>query len=238
MPDSLFTKENLDLYLRELAKEYRKLVGKAMPAEIILVGGAAVLAGYGFRNSTYDMDAIIEAASAMKDAVNRVGNRYELPVGWINDDFIRTKSFSNRLAEISINYKTFSNVLTIRLVSAEYLIAMKLMSARSYKNDYSDIIGILWEHQKAENPISLAQIQKAVTDLYGNWAHLSENARTFICAAEKETDYASLFEKTRESEQQSGILLKSFDQTYPQVLNEANLDDILKVIQQKKKSDT
>lgn len=29
-----FTKENLDMYLKELAKEFRKLNGKTMPAEI------------------------------------------------------------------------------------------------------------------------------------------------------------------------------------------------------------
>jgi hypothetical protein len=35
------TRENLDEYLKELAKEFRKLNGTKMPAEIILIGGAA-----------------------------------------------------------------------------------------------------------------------------------------------------------------------------------------------------
>lgn len=30
-----FTKENIDLYLKEVAKAYRKMVGKDFPAEII-----------------------------------------------------------------------------------------------------------------------------------------------------------------------------------------------------------
>ena len=64
--DTHFTRENLDLYLSELAKEYRKLGGKNMPAEVILIGGASILANYGFRNMTYDMDAIISASSAIK----------------------------------------------------------------------------------------------------------------------------------------------------------------------------
>lgn len=46
-----FTKDNIDLYLKELAKEYRKQVGKGMPAELILIGGASVLINYGFRNA-------------------------------------------------------------------------------------------------------------------------------------------------------------------------------------------
>jgi hypothetical protein len=47
-----FSKENLDACLKELGKEFRRLNGTAMPAEIILVGGASVLANYGFRDMT------------------------------------------------------------------------------------------------------------------------------------------------------------------------------------------
>ncbi len=42
-------KEKLDVYLKELAKEYRRMGGKAMPAELILIGGAAIIVNYGFR---------------------------------------------------------------------------------------------------------------------------------------------------------------------------------------------
>lgn len=41
--EAIFTKENLDGYLKELAKAFRKRNGTSMPAEIILVGGAAIL---------------------------------------------------------------------------------------------------------------------------------------------------------------------------------------------------
>ena len=88
--NNVFTRENLDLYLKELAKEYRKLSGKAMPAEIILIGGAAILERYGFRDMTTDVDAIIRAASSMKEAANRVRDRFDLPVGWLNADFMQT----------------------------------------------------------------------------------------------------------------------------------------------------
>lgn len=44
-----FTKENLDTYLKELAKELKKVNGKNLPAEIVLVGGAAILTKYCFR---------------------------------------------------------------------------------------------------------------------------------------------------------------------------------------------
>ena len=67
--------------MKELAKEFRRINGKSTPAEIILIGGAAILANYGFRNMTTDVDAIIHAASSMKDAINRVGDKYDLPNG-------------------------------------------------------------------------------------------------------------------------------------------------------------
>lgn len=55
-----------------------------MPAEIILVGGAAILANYGFRDTTTDVDAIIRASSLMKDAINHISDRFGLPNGWLN----------------------------------------------------------------------------------------------------------------------------------------------------------
>lgn len=143
-----FTKDNLDAYLKELAKEYRKLGGKSMPAEVVLIGGASVLINYGFREMTTGIDAVIQAASTMKEAINHVGDRNDLPRGWINEDFKNTKSFSPKLLMYSTYYKSFYGVLQVRTIAAEHLIAMKLMSGRQYKNDLSDIIGILAEHKK------------------------------------------------------------------------------------------
>lgn len=109
--DKGFTKENLDYYLKELAKEFRKRNGKNTPAEIVLVGGAAILVNYGFREMTYDIDAVITASSAMKEAVNAVGDRFGLPNGWLNADFKSTSSYSSKLSQYSKYYRTYSNVL-------------------------------------------------------------------------------------------------------------------------------
>ena len=125
-----FTKENIDVYLKELAKEYRRRAGKNMPAELVLIGGASVLINYGFRDMTTDIDALIQAASAMKDAINAVRDRYSLPNGWLNSDFTNTDSYSAKLSQYSVYYKTYSNIVTIRTVAAEYLIAMKLRAGR------------------------------------------------------------------------------------------------------------
>lgn len=88
--------------------------------------------GYGFREMTMDVDAVIHASSAMKEAAGKVGDRYNLPYGWLNSDFMRTDSYSPKLEQFSVYYKTFSNILRIRTVSAEYLIVELCMQ---YEND-------------------------------------------------------------------------------------------------------
>ena len=224
---SRFTKENLDSCLKELGKEFRRLNGTAIPAEVVLIGGAAILANYGFRDMTYDIDAVIMASSAMKDAVNHVGDRLGLPNGWLNMDFKQTNSYSDRLAEVSIYYKTYSNVLTVRMVAAEYLVAMKLMSGRQYKNDLSDIVGILWEHEKRGNPISREAIDRALGYLYVDRIELSAVSQKFIDDLFTNSDYEKVYREIRESERQAKEVLLDFDQNNPKVVNEDNIDAII-----------
>ncbi len=229
-----FTKDNLDMYLKELAKEFRKLNGNKTPAEIILIGGAAILANYGFRDMTTDIDAIIHASSSMKDAINRVGDKYELPNGWLNTDFIRTVSYSPKLGQYSEHYRTYSNILNIRIVSAEYLIAMKLRAGRKYKNDLSDIIGILAEHEKSGNPITTEAINKAVINLYGSWNELSDDSKAFIRDALKNGNYEQMYSAIRDNEKSSKEILIDFEHKYPNVTKESNVDDILKSLKNRK----
>ena len=232
-----FTKDNIDAYLKALAKEYRKQVGKRMPAEIIIIGGASVLINYGFRNMTTDIDALILAASAMKDAINSVGDQYDLPNGWLNSDFSNTDSYSEKLIEHSVFYKTYSNVLTIRTVSSEYLIAMKLRSGRLYKSDMSDVLGILAEHKKQGNPISMEQIQKAVSDLYGSREEVTETSKSFIESIMREGNYVELYEEILKNEEEARKVLIRFDQEHPGILGDSNADQIVGTIQNKANSD-
>ncbi len=230
---SYFTKNNLDTYLKELAKEYRRLNGTAVPAEIILIGGASILANYGFRNMTTDVDAVIYASPAMKDAINHVGDQFGLPNGWLNADFSRTSSYSPKLDEVSEYYRTFSSVLRIRTVAAEFLIAMKLRSGRKYKNDRSDIIGILAEHEQRGTPITREMVHTAVQTLYGGWTEISADAITFIEDALKNGRYAEFFAAISEEEKRSRDILISFTQDYPGAADEANVDDILAALKSK-----
>lgn len=234
---NVFTKDNLDGYLKDLAKEYRKRNGKAMPAEIVLIGGAAVLVNYGFRDMTTDVDALIQAASSMKDAINTVGDRFGLPNGWLNDDFVRTDSYSPRLSQYSVYYRTYSNVLQIRTISAEYLIAMKLCSGRKYKNDLSDVVGILAEHEKTGDPISWERIDSAVMALYGSWGVIANEIQVYIRDVLEHTgELEQMYSRIVDEERAAKDTLLEFEQDYPGVANTENVNSILNTLKAKKES--
>lgn len=235
--DRAFTKENLDGYLKELGKEFRKRNGTKMPAEIILVGGAAILANYGFREMTYDIDAVITASSAMKEAVNAVGDKFQLPNRWLNADFKNTNSYSPKLRQYSQHYRTYSNVLHIRTVSAEYLAAMKLMSGRLYKKDLSDVVGILYEQEKAEQPLDYERIDKAVQELYGDWSGISDYARQLLMTALSSENLSELFEQQMKEEETSRQILLRAEKKTEQKITENSAEDIIRKAMAKKKSD-
>ena len=234
MSSNSFTKENLDTYLKELAKEFRRLNGKSMPAEIVLVGGAAILTNYGFRDMTTDIDAVIHAASSMKDAINHVGDKFDLPNGWLNADFMHTGSYSPKLDEFSVYYKSFYGVLSVRTIAAEYLIAMKLRSGRKYKNDLSDVIGILAEHEKKGAPITFEKIDAAVNSLYDGWDSFPEDSKPFIKDALNNGDFENVYASVKNNETLSKDILIDFEKDYPKVAKESNINDILKTLKEKR----
>lgn len=165
-----FTKENIDIYLKELGKEYRRQSGKGMPAELILIGGASVLINYGFRNMTTD---------------------------------------------------------------SEYLIAMKLRSGRQYKSDLSDVLGILAEHEKEGTPLSMKQIRKAVTDLYGDWNSLPNASQVFIENVMENSGFEQLYEQITREEQETKELLIQLEENYPGIITRANVNGIAENLQKK-----
>ena len=232
-----FTKENLDYYLKELAKEFRKRNGKNMPAEIVLVGGAAILANYGFREMTYDIDAVITASSAMKGAVNAVGDRLGLPNGWLNADFKNTSSYSPKLSQYSKYYRTYSNVLNIRTISAEYLVAMKLMSGRRYKKDLADIIGILGEQERMGEPLSYQQIDCAVKNLYGGWDNISEYAIQVLKAALDSENLKELFMEQEREETLSKQVVLQVQKYEEEKVKESNINEIIQRALSKRNND-
>jgi hypothetical protein len=169
----------------------------------------------------------------MKEAILSVSDKFGLPNDWLNTDFKRTCSYSDRLEEVSIYYRTFSNILQIRTVSAEYLIAMKLMSGRQYKNDLSDIAGILWEHKKNNRPINKDDIVNALVKLYGQ-VTLPDTSQQLLCDIFENNDFESAYIKFREKEKEAKSILLEFDRDNPGELKGESINQIIEIIRQRK----
>lgn len=111
---------------------------------------------------------------------------------------------------------------------------MKLMAGRQYKNDLSDIVGVLIEQEEQDEPLSFEKIQKAVVDLYDSYNKIPEASSTFIEAVYKKKDLHEFYMQCRELEQENKDVLVGFQENYPGVLNGDNLADILKAAKAKK----
>ena len=160
------TRANARDIIRRFARQYRKALGKT-PAEIIIVGGGSIMLNYKFRDSTQDFDVILQAASGIKDVISQFADENNLPRDWMNTDFVKTASYSDVLKEVSRHYCWLNNnTLEIRTVSGVYLIAMKIIARRDYRNDISDAVGILIEETEAGNHISYDDIEAAYKKLY------------------------------------------------------------------------
>ncbi len=227
------TKENIDLYLRELAKEYERLTHRKGDAEIVIAGGGAIVINHDFRDSTQDIDAWIGASSTMEDAILRVSERFDLPHGWINADFARTDSFSEKLREVSSYYRTFSNRVQVRVVPDEYLIAMKLVAGRDYKHDYSDIAGILRENAERGTPLTREQVECAAKKLYGETEVIPDKAWGFLDNALGQADRGEFYEERISAESENIALLTDFEENYPGALSQENAASILERLRDK-----
>ena len=118
-------------------------------------------------------------------------------------------------------------MLEFRTVSREYLVAMKMVSGRKYKNDLSDILGILYHHYQIQDEITFAEIKKAVNNLYGGFDNISAETQEFVKKAIQNKSFIEGYEKQKESEQSIKERLINFEDNYPNKVAEDNIDDII-----------
>ena len=107
------------------------------------------------------------------------------------------------------------------------------MSGRRYKNDLSDVAGILLEHQKNGTPIVYEDVDKAVNKLYRNWDGISKVAIELCEEIFKSGDYEAFYIQNREGEIWAKGVLTDFNKTYPGELKGENIDTILEQARKK-----
>jgi hypothetical protein len=116
--------ENIEEAFSALSEE---LARTQQRAELIVVGGAALVLLFHARTSTKDVDAyfVSPEAAAIRVAAARVALSLDLPADWLND---AAKGYMVQLTTGRLLYS--SNSLTVHAASNSQLLAMKLSAWR------------------------------------------------------------------------------------------------------------
>lgn len=93
--------------------------------EIYLVGGAVMCLAFNARASTRDLDAYFEPTKTIRDAANRIADRENYPIDWLND---AVKGYLSPQGDYE-PYLDLSN-LKVFVARPEYLLAMKCLAMR------------------------------------------------------------------------------------------------------------
>lgn len=231
---TLITKENSYVILKAFAKEYKKEYGN-YPLEIIIVGGGSILLNYGFREYTQDLDIMVKSMDDIKKIAYRVAEAYNLPDKWLNTDFTRTASYSDKLREVSRHFRSFNNgSLEIRMITEEYLIAMKMVSARDYRNDMSDIIGIICSMKKNNIDISWEKVSGACQFLYPDRKlkeAVQKEAKAYLTLTAEELEIK--YSEIKSMEEKVGERLVWIDGNYPKTVTEESVASITQTLKEK-----
>ena len=114
---------------------------------------------------------------------------------------------------------------------------MKLCSARMYKKDLSDIIGILKENQEKLTPLDMGKIDKAVMNLYGGWEKIKPETIDFLKKALKNPDLQELYYETIKDEQLNKNVLLFAEEKYNNIINNENTEEFIKHFKKNNKLD-
>lgn len=115
-----------------------KLKARNENGEIGLVGGAVMCLVYNARASTKDVDGIFEPSEIIRGLVSEIAKEKSLPKDWLNDGakgFIRPHFQRQEVLSLS-------NLL-VWAPHADYMLAMKCISARWDTHDKDDVIFLI-----------------------------------------------------------------------------------------------
>lgn len=135
----MLTREEAEAALQELVEELERLGHKS---DIYIVGGAALMLGFGARDATRDIDAVLTPRTEILPLVAQIARRRNLTDDWLNsaaamyvppwpDDPNPRLIISTGRVQVSI-------------ASAEMLLAMKIHASRG-RQDIDDLRFLLAE---------------------------------------------------------------------------------------------
>lgn len=128
----------------ELLDELNYLLAEdGVYADILVVGGSALILGYSLREASMDIDAVINSSTDISKYVARVASNHPgVLVDWLNQN---VRGFVEDIYGYpetgSVVYQGSNAVLTVPEPS--YLLMMKLYSMRPMSEDEQDVINLV-----------------------------------------------------------------------------------------------
>ncbi|MFA6962815.1 MAG: hypothetical protein WC205_18815 [Opitutaceae bacterium] len=154
MPYEPLDKTHLTQALRRLGE---LAVAEGVELELSLYGGAVFTLVYGSRDSTKDVDALIQPSDTGRRLARQVAREQDLPEDWINSDV--SQFLSEQEAKRALPADTFGPGLAVTVPTAAYLLALKLRACRpplpGYAGDAPDIRFLLGKLK----PSSLEEVE-------------------------------------------------------------------------------
>ena len=126
------TRDQIHTAFQRLNEELRN---QGIRGEIGVVGGAAMVLAFNAREATKDVGAVFEPSIKIREIAKAVSAELGLPPGWIND---AVKDFMSAPPEQRQVLLDLSH-LSVWMPPAQYLLAMKAISARYDSNDAADL---------------------------------------------------------------------------------------------------
>ncbi len=110
-----------------------ELRGMGVRGEIGICGGAVMCLVFNARESTKDVDAIFQPTREIRDASKAVADRLGMPEDWLND---AAKGYF--LSQLPVRDVVELSNLRVWAPQADYMLAMKCVSARFDSHDLDD----------------------------------------------------------------------------------------------------
>ena len=131
----MLTSEMIQALLKELNVELEK---KGVTGEIGLCGGAVMCLVFKTRCATKDIDGIFAPAAEMREAIVNVARRLDVAEDWLND---AAKGFfpGDPPKQEVVSYSN----LRVWAPTADYMLAMKCISARYDTYDKDDLVFLI-----------------------------------------------------------------------------------------------
>ena len=140
-----------------------RLTARGIRGQLYIVGGSAMIVGYGRERTTRDVDARIEyAKDEVLAAADEIAAEQGLDPNWLNEN---ARLFMPPARDDRARTVFNTPGLVVTGASAEHMLAMKIDAAR---NSDEDDIGVLVDQLGITSADQALEIYRTVTAAYGH----------------------------------------------------------------------